>query len=363
MNELYRSSTLVKPTDVETYVSTLEKNKTVILQTAHNYVFATKLFSIQEIYKILDMKHVEDKTAIREIPICLCNGFYDSCTLLELNPIEKHLYHMLTHTFWPGSLNIAVRSKSFVDDVVKYKHNYIILTSPNQPYIRKILETVNMPLVTFLTNKINQLPIITNAQLEENFLSDNIPTMNTVHKHAYLDGLPTTTILIDNNTVTLLRRGTLSFDAIRDHITSNYTQTVQFQTDISISSNITCSKPIYSLQLMDLESQPITKNIVTELQTHTKQMIQHVILIDFNQIHVRYKQYFYGYVDLSESGSIQEYIDSLYSALHTIMKTDCKKIYITDIHLIARHQYRYIQDILEELTQHQKMVIPLLFLE
>ena len=135
VSELYKKSTLVTPTEVQTYVSALENNKTIICNNNHNYIFATKLFSTSEIYTILDKKNVEEKTKKKELPVCLCNGFYDSMTLLELQPNEETLYHILTTKFWPGLLHICVRAKSFVDSLVTYNDTHIILGSPSHRQI------------------------------------------------------------------------------------------------------------------------------------------------------------------------------------------------------------------------------------
>ena len=363
MNDLYTSSTLVKTKDVQEYISELEDNKSIILHNDHNYRFATKLFSLMEIYKILDIKQVEDKHAIDEIPVCLCCGFYDSSTFLNLTPIEEQIYNILTTKFWPGTLHICVRAKTFVDSIVTFKDHYIMLNSSTHRHIRKILETIRMPLVTFLANKKNHLPIISHKDLEYNYLSEHIPSMNQAQSNTVLNGIHNTTIMIENNTITLLRRGPLAFNILQEHLNINYTEHIHFKTDICIYPNISCTKPIYSFQLMDIHSNINDPTIIQELKTHTKQLLERVILIDYHRTLVQYKEAFYGYVDLSETGSIQEYIDNLYPALHTIMQTECKKIYITDIQVKANGAFQYVQDILEDVTNHKKMVIPMVCLQ
>ena len=120
---------------------------------------------------------------------------------------------------------------------------------------------------------------------------------------------------------------------------------------------------MYTLQLMDIPATTIQSGIVSELQEKTKHMIQNIIVVDFHQRLADYKEQFYGYVDISEKGSIEEYIEHLYSVLHTVMKTECTKIYLTDVRLHATDKYQYIQDIIDELTQNCRMVIPRMFLE
>jgi len=363
VSELYKKSTLVTPTEVQTYVSALENNKTIICNNNHNYIFATKLFSTSEIYTILDKKNVEEKTKKKELPVCLCNGFYDSMTLLELQPNEETLYHILTTKFWPGLLHICVRAKSFVDSLVTYNDTHIILGSPSHRHIRKILETVRMPLATFLTSKQGNLPIVTSTELQHTYAEEHIPIMDTSDTHSFLDGIQPTLIMVDNTTITLLRRGPLSFETIQEHITSTYKEPIQYKTDISIYTHIRNLKPIYTLQLMDIQATSIQSGIVSELQEKTKYMIQNIIVIDFHQRLADYKEQFYGYVDISEKGSIGEYIQNLYSVLHSVMKTECTKIYLTDIRLHTTDEYQYIQDIIDELTQNYRMVIPRIFLE
>ena len=114
---------------------------------------------------------------------------------------------------------------------------------------------------------------------------------------------------------------------------------------------------------MDLQTTSIQENVIDELKNKTKQLIENVILIDWNQKMCAYKKYFYGYIDLSEDGSLKEYKNNLYSALQTCMETDCKKIYITDIHFTINEDYRYITDIINHLTCNKNMVIPLPFLK
>ena len=363
MNNLYKRSTLVKSSDVEKYVSALENNKSVILNNSHNFIFATKLFSITEIYKILDLKHVEQTNKNKEQAICLCNGFYDSSTLLELNSTEEKLYKIITDKFWPGSLNICVRGKSFIDSIAKYKNDFIIINSPYNRYIRKILETIRMPLVTFLTNKYNDPPYLNYKEVNDTYESENIPIMNISGINKKVNGIHNTTILIDNNTIKLLQRGPISFTSIQEYIKTNYFDFLNFKTDIQMYINIKPNKPIFTLQLMDLETNNIDKKIIDELKNKTKKLIENVIIIDWKQTLVEYKNYFYGYIDLSQKGSLEEYKDNLYSALQTCMRTDCKKIYITDIHFTVSEEYKYIIDIINHFTCNKNMVIPLLFLK
>lgn len=362
MNNLYQKSTLIKQEDIQEYITHLQDNKTIIINNGHHFVFTTQLFNIQEMYSILALKNEEDKNTLDDTPVCLCRGFYDSSISLELTPKESSIYTMLIEKFWPGSLHICVRAKSFVDSIITTKEGFVIMNSPTDRYIQKLLEKTNMPLVSFLTRKKGSLPLVHKTHVDYEYSHTSIPILNKEVSNSMLDGIDSTTVMIKDDTITLLKQGSLSFDHIQTEINSYSKEYIHFKRDIYEQPTLTNIKPVYSLQLMDLDVDKIKVNIMSELRQKTKLMIEKVVLIDYNRMHLQYKDHFYGYVDLSEQGDIQEYIQNLYSGLHTIMKCDCIKIYITDIHLIAKHKYQYIQDIIDSITKKQKMVIPLQFL-
>jgi tRNA A37 threonylcarbamoyladenosine synthetase subunit TsaC/SUA5/YrdC len=363
MNNLYQKSTLINQKDIQEYITHLQDNKTIIINNGHHFVFTTQLFNIQEMYSILALKNEEDKDTLDDTPICLCKGFYDSSISLELTPKESSIYTMLIKKFWPGSLHICVRAKSFVDSIITNKEGFVIMNAPTDRYIQKLLEKTNMPLVSFLTRKKGSLPLLHESQVERNYSHATIPILNKRMPNKMLDGLDSTTIMIQDDTITLMKRGALSFDEIKEHLTSYSNEDIRFKINIYEQPVFTNIKPVYTLRLMDLDINTIKASIISELRQKTKLMIEKVVLVDFNQTHLQYKDNFYGYVDLSEKGDIQEYIQNVYSVLHTIMKCECTKIYMTDIHLIAKHEYQYIQDIIESITKKEQMIIPLQFLK
>lgn len=359
MNNLYQSSTLIKPKDIESYVQPLLDNKTIIINNGNHYVFATHLFNTTEIYKILQLKHVEDTQDMGDTPVCLCKGFYDSSILLELTSVEKKLYKMLTHTFWPGELNICVRAKTFINDIATYTDHFIIMNSPNHPHIQKILETTNIPLITYLTNKIGHIPHITHSQVSKEYFNESFPILDTTQ---HIGAIHNTTIMIHNNTITLMQKGRLQFNDIKEYILSGYDNAIEFNTRISEQKKYTHIQPIYAFKLIDFDIDVITPSILSELQSSTQTLIEQTILIDFNHIHMQYRQLFYGYIDISETGQIEEFEQNIYNVLHTIKSTECTRIYVTDIkHMLSNHPYIY--SLIDTLTDNKNIVIPYPFLK
>ena len=74
-----------------------------------------------------------------------------------------------------------------------------------------------------------------------------------------------------------------------------------------------------------------------------------------------------GYINISEQGNIDEWVQELYQVLQSIEKKDtelkqCTKIYLTDIDFVVNGDH-YSKDIINMLTKKQKIVIPSLFIE
>lgn len=374
MNTLYQKSTYINPAVIQEYVKTLQNNKTIIVNDGHNYLFATQLFNVLELYKILDKKDIEDKKYMGEVPICLCRGYYDSSVLLELSPNEMSIYNLLTKKFWPGDLNICVRAKSFVDPIMRYKNEYIIVHSPKNRYIQKILEKTNTPLITVLANKKGHLPLLSPTHVSEAYFNDAFPILDKLNAgtagttgtgRKCLDGMRHTTIMIHHNTITLIQPGSITLNDIKDTIQHSYKDPlvyIDYTPDTSITQIFTHIKPIYTFKLIDFDKNIVTPTIMQELQHSTVELLKDTILIDFNHIHVKYKDIFYGYIDISETGQLNEFERNMYQVLHTVMETDCNKIYITDIDFLL-DKSSHLHHLIHTLAHDKRMVIPYQFIK
>tara|TARA_B110000908_G_scaffold167643_1_gene220957 strand:- start:1429 stop:2559 length:1131 start_codon:yes stop_codon:yes gene_type:complete len=374
MNTLYQKSTYINPAVIQEYVKTLQNNKTIIVNDGHNYLFATQLFNVLELYKILDKKDIEDTKCMGEVPICLCRGYYDSSVLLQLSPNEMSIYNLLTKKFWPGDLNICVRAKSFVDPIMRYKNDYIIVHSPKNRYIQKILEKTNTPLITVLANKKGHLPLLSPTHVSEAYFNDAFPILDksnagtagtTGTGRKCLDGIPHTTIMIHDNTITLIRPGSITLTDIKDTIQHSYKDPlvyIDYTPHAPITQIFTHIKPIYTFKLVDFDTNIVTPTIMQELQHSTTELLKDTILIDFNHIHVKYKDIFYGYIDISDTGQLNEFERNMFKVLHTVMKTDCNKIYITDIDFLL-DKSSHLYHLIHTLAYDKRMVIPYQFIK
>ena len=332
------------------------ENKIIIINTDKQFVFGCNIFDSHSILKILDIKNIEDTHNIDEIPTCLCQGYYDSVILLNLNPIESKLYNILTKKYWPGELNIMVRAKKIIHTNLLYKDEFICMNSPKNRYIRKILERTNRCIVTLLANNKHSIPITNYKDVYMKYNTYDIPIFDNTKTQ--ISGMNNTTILIENNTIQLVSRGPILFETIKNELSNIYGDlNIKYKISTEHPMCIYYDKPIYNFKIMDINIDITNPTIIEELKQKTHTMLNKIILIDFHKTHYNNKDAFYGYVDISENGDIEEYINNLYSVLHTIKDTECNKIYITDISFITNDNH-YINDIISMLTKSKNIVIP-----
>ena len=249
-----------------------------------------------------------------------------------------------------------VRAKKIIHNNCLYRDEFICMNSPKNRYIRKILERTNMCIVTLLANNKHSIPITNYKDVYMNYNTYDIPIFDNTK--AQISGMNNTTILIENNTIQLVSRGSISFETIQHDLhNENNDCTIEYITNIIKPAQIHYSKLIYTFKVMDIQFDRANDSIISELKQKTQTMLNKIILIDFHKTHYNNKDAFYGYVDISENGDIEEYINNLYSVLHTLEQTECSKIYITDISFITSDKY-YINDIITLLTESKNIVIP-----
>ena len=369
MQNLYAKSTLIKDKDIQEYVDTIQENKSIIMNNDNHFIFGCNIWDKPSMLNILDMKHVENKTNIGEIPICLCKGYYDSSIFLQLNPIEQKIYHILIQKFWPGNVNIMVRAKQIVEPYLLYNETYVCMHAPKNKYVQKILEKTNINMVTFRAHARGTSPNIYYEDVLAQYGSNNIPICSK--SNTVVSGIDTTTILINNNTIYLLQRGMLPFRMIQEELKYKQREidiVIHFQKEPLLQKKYIFSKPIYTLQLATIEFDKNHTKIIEEIKNKTTALLSSVILIDYKYIHHKLKNKVMGYINISEQGNIDEWVQELYQVLQSIEKKkdtelkQCTKIYLTDVDFVVEGDH-YSKDIINLLTKKQKIVIPSLFVE
>ena len=369
LQTLYKKSTLVKDKEVQEYVDTLQKDKIIIVNNDNHFMFGCNIWDTPSVLKILDMKHVEHTTKLGEIPICLCKGYYDSSIFLQLNPIEQKLYHILIQKFWPGNVNIMVRAKKMIEPYLLYNDTYLCMNAPKNTYVKKILEKTNINMITFQACARGTSPNIYYEDVQAQYSSNDIPICSK--SNMVVSGIDNTTVLINNNTIYLLQRGLIPFSMIQEELECKQKEldiTINFQKEPLLQKKYNFSKPIYTLQLANIEFDTTHTKFIEEIKNNTNVLLSSVILIDYKYIHHKLKDKVMGYINISEQGNIDEWMRELYQVLHSIEKKKdtelkhCTKIYLTDIDFVVKGDH-YSKDIINMLTKKQKIVIPSLFVE
>ena len=186
-----------------------------------------------------------------------------------------------------------------------------------------------------------------------------------------VSGIDNTTVLINNNTIYLLQRGLIPFSMIQEELECKQKEldiTINFQKEPLLQKKYNFSKPIYTLQLANIEFDTTHTKFIEEIKNNTNVLLSSVILIDYKYIHHKLKDKVMGYINISEQGNINEWMQELYQVLHSIEKKKdtelkhCTKIYLTDIDFVVKGDH-YSKDIINMLTKKQKIVIPSLFVE
>jgi L-threonylcarbamoyladenylate synthase len=241
---------------------------------------------------------------------------------------ESKVVDILTDRFWPGPLTILVKKSQYVPDIVTARSDWVALRSPENKVAQQLLENSMVPIVAPSANLSGKITSTSKEHLLEYFKNTDLSMLleDTPSKV----GIESTIVKIESNNITIVRPGIITIEDIENHlktacdISLRYScHSVETQSDYPGSSiqHYAPNIPTFLLNFIDYKGQEfdtIISSDMESLKTTTTYYLSQCACIDYNRHNFKYRDLFGAYVDLSETGEINEALFNLYNVLHQL---------------------------------------------
>lgn len=156
-------------------------------------------------------KLVEVKKRPPEKPFTLmCSNIKQVETYIEFNEISKKI----VKEFMPGPLTIIVKAKEGIPYCIDHGSGFVGIRIPNDEFVLKLIDNVNEPLFVPSCNKSGKEPCMNTNSVISEFEGE----IDGVIEGNCEKGVPSTIIKIDGDKISLIRKGKLSLEEIKEKI-------------------------------------------------------------------------------------------------------------------------------------------------
>ena len=126
----------------------------------------------------------------------------------------------LAKDFWPGPLTLVLPARGVLSSACM-SNGTIGLRCPHHPVAQAILNIVGIPLAVPSANRAGEPPATTSTEAMRTFRGYDIAFK--IYQQDPTMGQPTTVLKIEPNTWTILRKGPISADTIREYLPNGVT--------------------------------------------------------------------------------------------------------------------------------------------
>lgn len=156
-------------------------------------------------------KLVEVKQRPPEKPFTLmCSNIKQVETYIEFNEISKKI----VEEFMPGPLTIIIKAKEEVPYCVDHGSGFVGIRIPDDEFVLRLIDAVNKPLFAPSCNKSGEEPCMNTDSVIHEFDGE----IDGVIEGNCEKGIPSTIIKIDGDQISLIRKGKLSLEEIKEKI-------------------------------------------------------------------------------------------------------------------------------------------------
>ena len=285
---------------INSAIKYLENGKLIIFPTETVYGLggdATNNEAIKSIYKL-------KKRPMSNPLIC----HFPNILKIEENFFLNSLDRNLAKVFWPGPLTLILKkkSKSKISKLVSNKKNLVGCRIPNNLVAIELLNKLSFPLAAPSANMANKLSTTRYQDIPNEIIENSLLIKG---KKTTL-GLESTVIKTHNNTINILRVGSITKEEIEYHFPNN-----KIEENIEINSlSPGNQKKHYSPNL------PIRINI--------KIVKINEVLLNFGENKLKSNIYEFN---LSKSSDLKEAANNFFHYLNILDKINCKGIAVAPI--------------------------------
>lgn len=164
------------------------------------YGFAANPFNDDAVKKIDEIK----QRASGKKYILLINNIDNLLTYIDIHS-EKHLDFLIA--IWPNPITVVLKLNKKTSEILNTKTAAFRI--PNHRFSIKLLNAVNMPMISTSVNRSNEKPFIDPVMIRDEFGSD-VDTIFYSHKRFYPES--STIIDLSHNKLNLIREGKIKFN-------------------------------------------------------------------------------------------------------------------------------------------------------
>lgn len=189
---------------IDECVEILKEDKALIFPTETVFGIGIKATSESNYERLVEIKkRPPDK------PFTLmCSDISQFENLVEINDATRKI---IEH-FMPGAITLILKTKKEVPHFIDLGTGFVGVRIPDDEFVLKMISKVGAPLLVPSANKSGETPALNSKVACEYFKDDDV----SIVEGECINGLASTIIKIDGEEISLIRKGPISLEKIKE---------------------------------------------------------------------------------------------------------------------------------------------------
>lgn len=189
---------------IDECVEILKEDKALIFPTETVFGIGIKATSESNYERLVEIKkRPPDK------PFTLmCSDISQFENLVEINDVTRKI---IEH-FMPGAITLILKTKKEVPHFIDLGTGFVGVRIPDDEFVLKMISKVGAPLLVPSANKSGETPALNSKVAYEYFKDDDV----SIVEGECINGLASTIIKIDGEEISLIRKGPISLEKIKE---------------------------------------------------------------------------------------------------------------------------------------------------
>lgn len=189
---------------IDECVEILKEDKALIFPTETVFGIGIKATSESNYERLVEIKkRPPDK------PFTLmCSDISQFENLVEINDATRKI---IEH-FMPGAITLILKTKKEVPHFIDLGTGFVGVRIPDDEFVLKMISKVGAPLLVPSANKSGETPALNSKVAYEYFKDDDV----SIVEGECTNGLASTIIKIDGEEISLIRKGPISLEKIKE---------------------------------------------------------------------------------------------------------------------------------------------------
>jgi L-threonylcarbamoyladenylate synthase len=246
----------------------------------------------------------------------------DAYTLWDVTAQDATVLSALCESFWPGPLTLVYKAASHVPDCLMAGTGHVACRSPSHETARALLQACRVPLAAPSANTFGHVSPTTAQHVMDDLCARNVwivqDDSDNDHQASFCCnvGVESTVAKFSDNTLTILRQGAVSQQALAECLRAAGLDAVTVQSDVrrATAEHVPNVAPGQSIRHY---SPNIASFLVSETCADTVDagVLRTAVVIDFGAKLLAWKDVAMAYKDLSATGSSTQAAQVLFDTL------------------------------------------------